>query len=126
MALPIKSLSGVLLDLIGQLRDTQNEAAKGNLASVDFQEEITVSVRLIATGGTNAIKRVSISRTGESVQRDITPAITETTISGEEISTEEALPTISAESSKTNHTQQTSNGSGGGDTVTTNQTIQTG
>lgn len=126
MALPIKSLKTVLLDLIGELRDTQKEAASKNLASVDFQEEITVSVRLIATGGTNALKRVSISRAGESVQRDITPAVTERVTAGEEVSTEESLPTVSSETSETKHRQQTSNGSGGGDTVTTDQTIKTG
>ena len=126
MALPIKSLKPVLLDLIGELRDTQNEAAKNGLATVDFQEEITVSVRLIATGGTNALKRVSITRAGESVQRDITPAVTETVTAGEEVSTEESLPTIATETSETKHKQQTSNGSGGGDTVTTDQTIKTG
>lgn len=101
-------LKDTLLAFLTELRDTQDEAASKQIATVDFGEEITVTVELIASGGLNAIPRISLSKSGEQVKRDTIPLIESTDTS------EEA------------NEQYTVNGTGGSDKVVTDQTIEAG
>lgn len=126
MKLPISQLKDALLEMIEQLRDAKCEAEKKGLATIDFGEEMTVSVELIAKGGTNAIERVTVSKNGEQVKRDVVPEISEVTEQGEEVATETASGAVTKETSTQKHTQETQNGTSGGDKVITDQEIETG
>lgn len=122
----IPGLADTLLAFIGQLRDAKCEAESQGLAIIEVDDEITVQAELTAAGGINAIRRVSTSNSGLQVKRETVPAITETSISGEEITVEESTPTTSKDTSTRESDQYTVNGTSGGDTVTTDQTIEAG
>lgn len=122
----VPGLKETLLAFIRELRDTRCQAITDELATVNFDDEITVTVELLASGGLNAIPRISVSKSGEVVKRDTLPAIEEVTTAGEEINLESGTVHVTEDTTQHKTTQYTVNGTGGSDRVETDQTIEAG
>ena len=113
-----------LLAILSELRETKFAAAEQGIATIEFGDTIEVTMEVVATGGLNGIERASVNKSGAQVTRQTSPAVTETSERGEEISEETAAATVTVDEGEKEHSQYTVNGSNGGDTVQTDQSIE--
>lgn len=117
-------LSKTLYNLVKELAAVRESLAKdGIIVEID---EVDCRGALRAEGGTNAISRLQKSTSGAQVKRETVPSITETSTSGIEVTTEESTPTVMRDEGTKESSQRTENGTNGGNTVTTDQTIEAG
>ena len=73
MKLPIEQLSGFLVGVVEQIKLARCEAEKQGLATLLFDESFSVTVEVIAAGGTNALVRPEESVSFESENRTLKP-----------------------------------------------------
>ena len=108
MALPVAQLSETILAIIAQMQTAQCSAATDLSVDVQFDEEIKVSVSIIAPSGLNVLSRTS-TKTGPATSTTrVAEAVTV-------ITTRTALPSVAVVTSSNESAQTSGRNETGGD-----------